>query len=728
MRRAAALPKGRQPKSADPSVAKVNMLSAMLAEQRHDALDALLEPLLARHPHSAVLWDIRGIAASQRGDWRGAEVAFRRLVDLAPSVWTTQMKLANALDAQGDHTAAARHLEKIAALEAENPSALTACGLKHLRYRRQHEAVRCFQSALAVSPDHADAWHGLGVLSQSLMDLKNAAQCFLRAMRFAPDKPLYGVNYARVQLVLGCKEAAAEALDEVRAHAALNGNEHLLIAELLLKMGRHDAAVGHFELAAAAEPGSEDIASRFYHVRRQICDWRDFEAAQQKVAGIGVGKQAIPTFILLSAEDDPLNQLRRSALLAGSAELRAPVTPRTPAAPRAPGKLRVGYFSADMYNHATMHLISGLFRAHDRDRFALHFVSYKTKQGDMTIDRLLHPRDRLIDLSRCGDGEFVEIARGLQLDVAIDLKGMTQDNRMRLFAHRFAPVQMHFLGYPGTTGAPYIDYFVGDPVTIPPEYREGFSERILYMPHAYQPNDDRRPIPQTLGTRADHGLPEDAFVLCCFNDPYKITPLEFDIWMRVLARVPDAVLWLMGSNRFAADNLRREAEARGVDPARLVIAGKIDLQDHLARYRHADLFVDTFFVNAHTTASDALWAGLPLVTKIGRQFAARVAASLLTAAGLPELIARDEAEYETLILDLAADRDRLAGLRARLEATRFTMPLFDTKRFTRDFEAGLITVTDRAARGLPPEDIDLRWTGSGALDDGPAGLRRQHIA
>ena len=292
------------------------------------------------------------------------------------------------------------------------------------------------------------------------------------------------------------------------------------------------------------------------------------------------------------------------------------------------------------------------------------------------------------------DHAIADLARGHELDIAIDLKGYTRQSRPGLFALRLAPVQIAYLGYPGTMGADFIDYLIADPVVIPDGEKRFYTEKLLFLPNSYQPNDNRREIAQAGSSRADFGLPGDGFVFCCFNQNYKITPREFDIWMRLLGRVDGSVLWLLRSNEWAEANLRREARARGIDPDRLVFAGKLPHGEHLARHAHADLFLDTFNVNAHTTASDALWAGLPIVTRAGRQFAARVAASLLAAVGLPELIAGTDEAYEALALDLATDPDRLAAIRAKLAANRLSQPLFDTVGYTRDFEAALETVLE----------------------------------
>ncbi len=377
-----------------------------------------------------------------------------------------------------------------------------------------------------------------------------------------------------------------------------------------------------------------------------------------------------------------------------------------PALPQTrPERLKIGYFSADFHDHATMFLIAGLLREHDRAGFELFAYSYgRIRSGDWR-KRAEGDVDHFFDVADSSDRDVADLARSHGLDIAVDLKGYTEDARSGIFRHRPAPVQINFLGYPGSMGADFIDYIVADPTIIPDDQRRFYSERIIYLPHSYQPNDNTREIAKTDTTRADFGLPEDGFVFCCFNNNYKIGPCEFDVWMRLLDKVDGSVLWLFRSNIWAEYNLRKEAEKRGVDPARLVFAGKLPHPEHLARHKHADLFIDTFNCNAHTTASDALWGGLPVVTKQGKQFAARVAASLLRAVRLPELIAETEEEYEKRILELASAPDKLSSIKTRLAENRMKEPLFDTWRYTRNFEHGLRQAYDLYFEGKPPEDI-----------------------
>jgi predicted O-linked N-acetylglucosamine transferase (SPINDLY family) len=318
--------------------------------------------------------------------------------------------------------------------------------------------------------------------------------------------------------------------------------------------------------------------------------------------------------------------------------------------------------------------------------------------------RLDAAMDRIVDVTHKSDRDVAVLAREMGIDIAIDLLGFNSQNRMPIFAHRAAPVQVNYLGYPGTVCESH-DYIIADPTVVTPQSEAHFAEKVVYLPHSYQINDSKRPISERVFTRHELGLPETVFVFCCFNNNYKLTPDVFDVWMRLLQRVEGSVLWLLAGNETATVNLRKEAQKRGVAPERVIFAQRMDLPDHLARHRAADLVVDTFYYGAHTTASDALWAGVPVLTKAGETFASRVGASLLTAVGLPDLITHTVADYEDLAVALATQPERLAALKQRLADNRLTCPLFDTARYARYIETAYLQMWEIYQAGLPPDHI-----------------------
>ncbi len=349
-----------------------------------------------------------------------------------------------------------------------------------------------------------------------------------------------------------------------------------------------------------------------------------------------------------------------------------------------PHKLRIGYFSADFRNHAMMHLTAGLFERHDRSRFEVHLFSFGEPSQDEMRARAIAAADGFHDVDNLDDAQIAAEAARARIDIAVDLMGYTRGSRPEIFVRRIAPIQVSYLGFPGSLGADFMDYIIADHWIAPQDAH--FTEKVIRLPHTYLATDNTRIIASRAFGRGELGLPQHGFVFCCFNNSYKISPAEFDIWMRLLGKVEGSVFWLLKDNEQAAANLAREAASRGIDPRRLVFAPRMAHADHLARHRAADLFLDTFNYNAHTTAADALWTGLPLVTKSGRSFAARVAGSLLHAIGLPELVTESEADYERLALDLATDPARLAAVKTKLAANRLTTPLFDTGAATRAFE------------------------------------------
>lgn len=470
---------------------------------------------------------------------------------------------------------------------------------------------------------------------------------------------------------------------------------------IFANQGALDGAVWYFDRAAELNPDMMFPQFQGFYHKRSMCAWSGMDAVSSMVEKLIASKQEIPPWALLFAEDNPAHQALHSRAYAKSLSLnRRASRPKR----KQGGKIRVGYFSADIHSHATAYLIAGLLRHHDRAQFEIIIYSYGRIKDDWT-DKIAESADKFVDASSMGDPDLTRLARKDKLDIAIDLKGYTQHVRLGMFREGIAPIQMTYLGYPGTLASPCFDYAIVDETVIPTEEREHYTENLIYLPHSYQCTDNERPVSEKQTARADWGLPDEGMIFCCFNHTAKICPDVFSIWMSVLKQAEGSVLWLLESNKWAKENLRREAEQKGVDPDRLIFAPKVAQDEHLARLRHADLFLDTFAYNAHTTASDALYMGLPIVTKAGRQFAARVGASLLKAVGLPELVTETDSEYEALILDLAADPQRLTHIRDKLNRGRLGSPLFDTGRFARNFEKGLLAAYQRNVDGKEPVDF-----------------------
>jgi predicted O-linked N-acetylglucosamine transferase (SPINDLY family) len=657
---------------AEPSPVAVEQLVALYRTGRHGEVAAQAEKLIVRHPRSAMLHKILGVACIGLEAFERAEAALARGASLDPDDAETESNLGTTLSAQD----------------------------------KLDEAVAAFRRALAIRPDYAEAHYNLGNALRKQQAVAPAIAAYRHAIALRPD---YVDAYNNLGLALheqGAPDEAVAAYGQALAIRPSAVDVLHNLGNLLMELKNFDGAIKAYRLVLGMQPDNLHARAQLLHAQTHVCDFMVFDEYRALADAGALTPGEVPPFTMLVFEDDPEVQLRYSRAWPSLASRHPPLA--VPARAGAEGeRIRIGYFSADFHDHATLCLMSGLFREHDRQRFEISAYSYGPDRDDGMRAQLVAHVDSFVDVREMPDAEVVELARGHGLDIAVDLKGYTQHSRSRLFVHRMAPVQINYLGFPGSMGAGFIDYLLADRVVVPEAERRFYDESLIYLPDSYQPNDDRRPIIESDATRAELGLPEDGFVFCCFNQNYKISPREFAIWMGLLAEVEGSVLWLLRSNEWAEANLRREAAARGVDPARLVFAPTLPHAEHLGRLKHADLFLDTFNVNAHTTASDALWAGLPVLTRAGRQFAARVCASLVNAVGLPELVTDSDGSYAARALDLARDPSRLAALRARLAENRLTHPLFATAAYARRLEAAYEAVHRRRVEGLAPADMSI---------------------
>ncbi len=720
-----------------PPPAALDALTEAYQQGRLAQVVTQAEALLADYPRSAFVHNVLGVTCLTLGQPARAEAALREAHGLGVRQPALSNNLGMALANLGRHDEAIAFYREAIALDATYAMARNNLGNALKQCGEPVSALESYSQAIAIKPDYADAWNNFGLVLHELGRLDEAQAAYHQVLMLAPGHAAACNNLANVLADLGDLGAAvtlyekALQLDPNYSEAHFNlGNIYKRQGKIaaanqsyerakaarpnyadasveqgkaLTLEGRLDAAIEAFDDALAIDPGHGGALLHKLFYQAHVCDWSAFARWPALDESTDA---AISPFAALTFEDDPAAQLRRSRAWAARSFGQRPAL-MMPPAPAADGRIRIGYFSADFHDHATLYLMSGLLREHDRSRFEVHAFSYGPALDDAMRRQLVAQTDSFTDVRELPDAEVVKLARGQKLDIAVDLKGYTQNGRVQLFAPRLAPVQIAYLGYPGSSGAGFIDYLVADPVVVPESERCHYSEQLILLPGSYQPNDDRRAIAEAGPTRAACGLPDGAFVFCCFNQSYKITPHEFAIWMRLLDRVEGSVLWLVKSNDWAEQALRAEAGRLGIAPERLVFAEKLPHAEHLARHRHADLFLDTFNVNAHTTASDALWAGLPVVTLAGRQFAARVAASLLHAVGLPDLIAETPEAYEALIADLAARPERLAEVRERLAQGRLTGPLFDTPRYTRHLEQAFAEAHQRRLEGLPLSGITI---------------------
>ena len=552
-------------------------------------------------------------------------------------------------------------------------------------------AAEGFRALLARAPGHARGLNGLGLTLHALGKPEEAVKCYVQSLRALPDQApeQAGVlgNFGLALKKLNRADLAIQAFRESLRLAPANVATLKALGQTLQGRGEMEAAIDAYRKALAVDPEHGEILALLVYQLRQNCDWAGLAELEERLLGlVRRGAPEVPPFIILTLASTPADQLAAARAWSRKHE-RPPAAQLPPPGPRAPGRLRIGYLSADYHEHATAYLIAEMLERHDRARFEIFAYSSGPDDTSPMRLRLLKAVDHFVKIGGLTDRAAAEKIRADAIDILVDLKGYTKGTRAGILALRPAAVQASFLGYPGTSGAAFVDWLIADPIVIPPAHRPFYSEKLALLPHCYQPNDSLRPIAEPAPSRAECGLPDDAFVFCCLNSTYKLTPEYFEIWMRLLHRLPGSVLWLFASNPWAELNLRNRAVAAGIGADRLVFARDLPLARHLARYRLADLFLDTLPYTGHTTVSDALWTGLPAVSVAGDTFAGLVAASLLTAIGLPELIAADADAYEALAERLARDPAELARLRATLAQNRLTVPLFDAGGFTRDIEA-----------------------------------------
>jgi predicted O-linked N-acetylglucosamine transferase (SPINDLY family) len=666
---------------------------------------------IALQPAFAAAWTHRGIALSERRRHAEALSDHERATQADPQDPEAWVNLAVTLGHLRRHTDALAACDRAQALAPDHPFVLTTRGVILDALRRHGEALACHDRALAL------------VSGQEARVIANRAECLALLDRRAEalselDRALALVpTLAQAWSSRGILLAAAGRYEEALSHydralrlrpddAPTLNNRGLARATL----GRHADALADFERAMQLDPNIDYLPGQRLNARMALCDWTGLQAQIDDVAArIEKGERAMAPFPALAVFDSP--ELARRAAETWVRDRCPPVAQAAP--PRAPkqegDRIVLGYYSADFHDHATAYLMAEFFERHDKTRFELIAFSFGRDADDASRRRLRAAFDSFIDVRELSDEAVVKLSAELGVDNAIDLKGFTLESRPGIFARRAAPVQVSWLGYPGTTAIPAMDYVIADAVIVPDGDERHYSEKVVRLPHTYQVNDTRKPAPTRLWTRQEAGLPEQGVVFCCVNNAYQISPERFRTWMRILRRVEGSVLWLFQGEPQAIANLRREAAAAGVDPERLVFAGFVPLAEHLGRYALADVFLDTGPYNAHTTASDALWCGVPVITRVGEAFAGRVAASLLGAMQLAEGVAESEQAYEDLAIKWAKDPMLLAGLREQLIAQRESAPLFDIDRTTKAIERAFDEMVRRQWDGLAPDHL---WVSS----------------
>jgi predicted O-linked N-acetylglucosamine transferase (SPINDLY family) len=693
-----------------PSKQPLDVVNSLLRESKWSDAGIVIEGLLQQDPQNAQYWHVKGKVAQHSGNTALAIEYLHKALQLNPAFKEACLDLAKLLDATSNFSLSVKIYEHWLKIEQST-------GLKKLplaksnadknaaqkwfeegrRFQEKEEpekAAASFRKVLKLYPGMTEALTNLAIALSSLRRFAEAEEALLTSIRIKPHS-------APALLILGnCYKDTDQAAKAIACYYQTLAADprHMSAA---INIGRtyfeknFDEAIKAYEHALTIDPESVEAISDLTYLSYRMCRWDEAEAARKRMeAMIQAERRPMGPFIVATMIPSAELQYKNAVRYASHAYTTSKpydITRPLPSAARADGKLRIGYLSADFQDHATARLISELFEQHDRTRFEIYAYSHgKEDHVKEPRMRIRNAVDKFHDMVAMDDFSAIELIKKDGIDILVDLKGYTLDHRLSIAAQRPAPIQIHYLGFPGTLGANFIDYFISDPVASPPGSDALFSEALIRLPHSYQINDRKRALSQNALPRSVYGLPEEGFVFCDFNNAYKITPDIFGVWMRLLAAVPGSVLWLSEADSGATVNLREKARACNIDPARLVVAKTAPQAEHLQRYGHVDLFLDTSPVCGHTTASDALWCGVPVVTMPKESFISRVAASLLHAVGLPELVAADLVSYEAKALELALDKNKLQAVRKHLEEGRMTFPLFDATATARALEAAYI--------------------------------------
>jgi predicted O-linked N-acetylglucosamine transferase (SPINDLY family) len=628
-----------------------------------------------------------GVVLHQNNELDAAESAYRQVISLNPGIAVVYNNLGTVLKDKGLLDQALKAFESALKLQTDYAEAFYNRGTVLQQQAKLEEALAAYGGAIELRNDYADAINNAGIVLQDLGRTGEAIDLYRRLIERMPAHAGAYNNLGTALLAEGRPDEAQTAFERALTHKSDFPEAFYNLGNAWRARGDLKEAIAAYRKALRLRPDYADAFSQLMYHRAQACEWDNFEAGQENLIDMVRYGIRVPPFYLLSTPASALDQRRCAE------QWIRPITPLPEAvfshdhtALVQDGRIRVGYLSGDFHQHSTAHLTAELFERHDRDRFEVLAYSYGPDDHSPMRARLESAFDRFIDIQALSHREAAQRIHADKVDILIDLKGYTHHARPAISAYRPAPVQVSYLGFPATMGADFIDYIVVDPHVVPELQQPFFSERLVHLPGSYQVNDRRREVASDRTSPEDYGLPSEGMVFCSFNNSYKISPAFFDIWMRLLCAVPGSVLWLLEANGLVKGNLRSEAEKRGVDPGRLVFAPVVPSAEHLGRHRHADLFLDTLPCNAHTTASDALWAGLPVLTCSGDTFAGRVAGSLLMAIGMPDLIAGSLEEYEQTALALARDPQRLIALRQKLEKDRDTSALFDLPKSTGNIE------------------------------------------
>jgi predicted O-linked N-acetylglucosamine transferase (SPINDLY family) len=712
--------------------------------KKNNFVDAkiLLLKILDIEPLNFDVLNIIGAITGAENNHVEALIFFKKAQKIRPGDNLVNFNLAKALSETGNNLEAIKYYKIAIRLDKNHFGSWLNFGRSLDQLKRYDEALSYYDQAIKLKPDFAEAYYNKGNTFKNLKRYDEALSHYDQAIKLKPDfvqaynnkgnifKDLkrYDEALSHYDQAIKLKPDYAEAYnnkgnifkDLMRYEDALSHYDQAIklkpdLAKAYNNKGnifkdlmRYEDALSHYDQAIKLEPDHEYLFGMSLHIKMFMCDWQNFEFNVKSLSlQINEDKKSsicLP-FLSLSLIDSSSIHRKCSELWINDKHLSFNSSFGPILKSRHRDKIKVGYYSPDFREHAIAHLLTELFELHDKNHFELFGFYFGPPDSSKMYKRISSAFNQFIDVRLESDKDITLMSREIGIDIAVDLAGFTALARTGIFAYRAAPIQVNYLGYPGTMGTEYIDYIIADPTLIPSKSQQHYSEKVVYLPNSYQVNDRKRVIAKKVFTKEELGLPKEGFVFCCFNNIYKITPSTFDGWVRILKAVNGSILWLLEDNPIAVLNLRKEAQFRGLDPNRLVFAKKINPSQHLARHCFADLFIDTLPYNAHTTASDALWAGLPVLTCMGESFASRVAASLLNAIELPELITTTQEQYEATAIELANNPEKLKAIKYKLERNRLTTALFDTPRFTKHIQAAYRQMYEAYQADLPLNNI-----------------------
>jgi len=646
----------------------------------------------------------RGDLLSKLNRLHEANESYKDALLLNPSDLKVMLKISNLLTRLEKYSEAIKFYDNMILLKPNIPEVYNNRGYAYRKINANEEAFIDFNKAIKLNPNYYEAHNNLGNLQRDLKKADDAILSFDKAIKI---NPTFSEAYSNLANTLVDQEKLEEGISnyiKAISYNSNNVNAHSNLANTLTKLNQFSDAIKHFKNALSKNPHNDFLISNYLHTKMIICDWTLLqEETKCYIDDIQNNKNLSMPFTLLSLFDLPAIHKIVSQKFCDKNYPEILQNQEIIKYKENKEKICIAYISSDFGNHPVSQLCIEMFEWHDKNHFEIIGIDLGNNQKDQIYQNLSIAFDQIINVKHLTDKEIASLCKNLSVDIAVDLNGHTKNNRIGLFSYRAAPIQVNYLGYPGTTGANYIDYIIGDKIVIPERLQSNYTEKVIYLPHSYLVTPSKKEISNKKFTRKEFNLPEAGFVFCCFNNSYKISPQIFSKWMSILKQVNDSVLWLSEMNHVAKNNLYIEAQKFGIKKTRIIFAKKMELNsEHLSRYKLADLFLDTYPYNAHTTATDALWTGVPLITLAGDSFASRVAASLLSTLDLPEMITYNLESYEKLAVQLATNNKKLKSIRNKLAQNKVKKPLFNSKLFTKNIEKAYQTIYNNYVKKNKP--------------------------